>query len=41
MPASSPVAKLLLRHERRFAGRNWSARHRDRLARVELSQSSS
>jgi len=38
MRARHRVAKLLLRHDRRFDGRNWTARHRDWLARVELSE---
>ena len=36
MRARHRVAKLLLRHEQRFEGRNWTRAHRDWLARVEL-----
>lgn len=38
MRARHRVAKLLLRHERRFEGNNWTGRHREWLARVELDQ---
>lgn len=38
MRARHRVAKLLLRHDRRFDGRNWTTRHRDWLRRVELSE---
>ncbi len=38
MRARHRVAKLLLRHDRRFEGRNWTARHRDWLSRIELSE---
>ena len=38
MRARHRVAKLLLRHDRRFEGANWTARHRDWLARVELAE---
>jgi len=38
MRARHRVAKLLLRHDVRFAGNNWTQRHREWLARVELDQ---
>ena len=37
MRARHRVAKLLLRHEERFEGNNWTAAHQAWLARVELS----
>lgn len=36
MRARHRVAKLLLRHDLRFEGRNWTERHREWLARIEL-----
>jgi transposase len=36
MRARHRVAKLLLRHDLRFEGNNWTSRHRDWLQRVEL-----
>jgi transposase len=39
MRARHRVGKLLLRHDVRFAGNNWTQAHRDWLARVELSES--
>jgi transposase len=38
MRARHRVAKLLLRHDLRFEGNNWTQRHREWLARVELCQ---
>jgi transposase len=38
MRARHRVAKLLLRHDVRFEGNNWTQAHRDWLARVELEQ---
>ena len=38
MRARHRVAKLLLRHDVRFEGNNWTQRHREWLARVELDQ---
>ncbi len=38
MRARHRVAKLLLRHERRFEGNNWTSRHLDWLAAVELGE---
>jgi transposase len=36
MRARHRVAKLLLRHDLRFEGNNWTQRHLDRLGRVEF-----
>jgi transposase len=38
MRARHRVAKLLLRHDLRFEGNNWTQRHRDWLSRIELPQ---
>jgi transposase len=38
MRARHRVAKLLLRHDLRFEGRNWTERHRDWLGRVKLDE---
>ena len=38
MRARHRVGKLLLRHDLRFEGNNWTQRHLDWLGRVELAE---